>query len=190
MKKNDLIQLTETNVATVESHLAQLDSHTAEAERLQAEIASLEQSEKEILSSDKSDDKKLKPLLEARARKDIAAANLEKVNSAISLSKEEVIQAAIGAAHYVNSLRDGLLLARKERVGNEVKKHFHEVAHLEVDSLISSAHIVREIDQIDRFYFGANRMDVGLSDARKLRATFDLFVGFAATEPEELEIIA
>jgi hypothetical protein len=190
MKKLDLIQLTEQSVSTVESHLATLDSHIAESERLQNEISNLQQIEGDILASDKSDEKKLKQLLEARARLDIARANFEKTKVAISVATEETIQAAIGANHLLNSLRDGLFLARKERVGAEVKSHFVEQAHLQVDGLITAAKLVKEIDQIDRFFFGAIRPDISLSNARKLRATLSQFVAFAATEDPDLEIIA
>ena len=50
MKKTDLIEIAEQSVKAVETNLAQLDSRTAEAARLQSEIATLEQSEKEILA--------------------------------------------------------------------------------------------------------------------------------------------
>ncbi len=60
MKKTDLIEIAEKSVQGVESKLLELDSLEARSGELQAEIASLEQSEKEILASDKAADKRLK----------------------------------------------------------------------------------------------------------------------------------
>ncbi len=71
-----------------------------------------------------------------------------------------------------------------------MKNHFVEQAHLQIDSLITAAKLVKEIDSIDRFFFGAIRPDISLDNARKLRATFSQFVVFAATEDPDLEIIA
>ena len=130
MKKLELIELTETSVATVEANLATLDSHITEAARLESEFSAQAQAESDLLASDKSDDAKVKKLLEIRARRDVQAANLPKTNSAIAVVKEETIEAAVGASHWLNSLRDGLLLARKERVGAEVQARL--AGHLRV----------------------------------------------------------
>src|ERR1700730_17891339 len=98
MKKLELIELTETSVATVEANLATLDSHITEAARLESEFSAQAQAESDLLASDKSDDAKGKKLLEMRARRAVQAANFAKTNSAIAVVKEETIEAAVGAS--------------------------------------------------------------------------------------------
>ena len=191
MKKTDLIKIAEKSVQAVETNLAQLDSHTAEAARLQAEIADLEQSEKEILASDKTADRRLKPLLEVRAKRDLTAADLDKVTSAIALSKKETIQSAIVAYGWLVKLKDGITVSRRERIGSIVKAHFVEQAHLELDRFLPYANLVREIELIEHLVFVPSvQPEMCLSNARKLSARLGLFIGFAATEPADLEIIA
>lgn len=192
MKKQELIETVNQLVTVTEFHLTQLDVHIAEAARLEAEIVALGQSEKDILaaSSEKSNDKKLKPLLEARAKLDIAQSNLEQTKVEIAVATEDAIQAAITAHHGLNSLRDGLVASRRQRVGDEIKSHFVKNAHLEIERLLVAAVAVKEIDEIDRAVFVASRPELGITNARKLRETFSLFVAFADTEPVDLDIIA
>jgi hypothetical protein len=85
----------------------------------------------------------MRPLLEVRAKRDIAAADLEKVNSAISLAKEEAIANAIVAYGWWVKLKDGLIVSRRARIVEEVKAHFVEQAHLELDRFLPYANLVQ-----------------------------------------------
>jgi hypothetical protein len=187
MNKNEVLQRAAASVAAVESHLTRLDELTAQANELTSAIEELNQSEVSLLASDESNEKKLKKLLEVRAKLSIQQANLGKNRNAIDAATEDVKSAATTANLWTGSLIDALVPARKARILEQLRTIFDEQAILALEGCLDAALIVKEVAAAERFYWSEVN---GITDSRKIRATFDKLATYTEAESPDFEIIA
>jgi hypothetical protein len=190
MTKTDLLIHADASVKLVEASLSKIEKLTNDQKELADAIEAAKQSESEILASDAKEESKVKSLLKVRAEIDVKQANLAKLKNEILATQAETIALGGRANQWLGSLRDGVIPARKDRIGSQVKPLFPAAAHLEIDRLLNFALAVKEIDELDQLLFPASNVELSLASCRKVRSHYDVLAGAANSEPELVEIIA
>lgn len=187
MIKSQALESANRAVELVEQKLKSLDELTAQSNELTSAIEELTQSEAELLASDKPDKKKLPELIEIRCRIDIQKANLQKNSNAIDAATEDVKSAATTANLWTGSLIDALVPARKARILEQLRTIFDEQAILALDGCLDAALIVQEVLAAERFRWSEVN---GITDSRKIRATFQKLATYTEAESPDFVIIA
>lgn len=188
--KQTVLTAAEQAVSNVAAKLAELTILEQKSAELEQEIATLAQSEQEILQSDKSDESKTKKLIEARTRREVKESSLTKLQSTISGSTEESIALGIHADKFLCAIRDALVAARITRVLAELARLFKSSVLLELKRFAQFSLLVDEIEGNghDRFTWVSTRKDLGLANASKIRAEFNRLVAMADSEAD-LDIV-
>jgi hypothetical protein len=168
--------------------LAELTTLEQQASNLTNSLDSIKQQEADLLASDKPESKKLTDLLKLRAAVDIKAASLKAVRSEIDTAKARAIQLGVEANIVLGSIRDGLLIARKARVSDELAKFFVPKILTELRRFAQFAIIV-EVESIDRLLFIATNQALSLANCRKLRPIFERLTELIAAEPAAIEFV-
>lgn len=189
MNTTDILQATEASVSAVESKLTELDKLSENAQALSESIAALQNDETDLLASDAKSETRVKKLVEARARLDVAKADLSKVLIENEVAKEEVISLGIHADKFLCAIRDALVHARTDRVLAELAGLFKSNVLLELKRFAQFSLLVDEVESgHDRFVWVRSRPDLGLSNASKIRAEYDRLAAMANLEAN-LEIV-
>ncbi len=190
MNKQTVLEKASFAVSNADAKLAELTTLETKAAELDKEIATLTQDEQAILQSDKSDESKTKKLIEARTRREVKESNLAKLKSEIEATTQETIALGIHADKFLCALRDALVAARTDQVLNALGNIFKKQVILELKRFIPFSLAVDEIEGNgnDRFVWVSTRQDLGLSNARRIRAEFNRLVAMADSEAD-LDII-
>jgi len=120
----EVLTKAEASIAAVDRLLIHLDQLNHDAQTLSESIATLQNDEAEILASDKAADKRLKPLLEVRAKLSLAEADLAKIRNEISALQSDLRTVGDKANLFVGALIDALTVARRNRVTELLKGIF------------------------------------------------------------------
>jgi hypothetical protein len=185
MNKETIISRTSSAVEVVESKLFELNSLTAQSVSLESGIAELDNAEKEVLSSDKSEDSKVKSLLSQRARRDVKVSALATVKADIAATEDELIQLGISADKWINAIRDGLSASRRLAAEAQLAAILIPEAKIEAQRLSRQAKSVHEIDKnFSRLVWVSSRRDASLANSRKVRGIFDRLSALVAVESE------
>jgi hypothetical protein len=179
MNKNEVLDAAEKAVQNVESKLSEIAELSAEATRLESEISKQAQAEAEILASDKSDESKVKKLLEVRARRDVHVANLSKTKNNIGATEQEAIALGNRADYWLGAVRDALIVSRKARVMRELEATFSKRVLLELSGFVEFSLLVQEVESEGhgRFFWSAAQPEKSLNNCTKIRLLADHLIG-------------
>jgi len=186
--QNDILQATEQAVSNIDARLSELTKLEQAAAELESQIATLAQSEQEILNSDESDKARVKKLIESRAKLDVAKADAGKLYLEIEAAKEDAVFAAIRANNLIGSVEHGLITHRIEKVCELLSEVFEPALVKELRHYANYSRPVKALER-EQFVFVASRIDLGLDAARKTRAVWGKLSAAVNSESSELTFI-
>jgi hypothetical protein len=179
----EVIAKASESVDLVEARLNELSRLEEQAQELSDGLTQLKLYEADLLAGDKSESQKVSALTKLRIAAEVKASELKKLQSEIGAATEETIALAIASDRWLSAIRDGVSAARRTRVLAEVGAYFDPACALELKRLVGFALAVKEVEDHPRFTWVSSRPEMSLSNAKKLRQTFDHLSSLAESEP-------
>jgi hypothetical protein len=193
MNSQQVLQATEQSVALVDAKLTELTTLETNISDLQSEITSLEANEQELLQGDSiAGEKKVKRLVEARVRIDVAKADCGKLLLEAEGTRDELYFLGVRATNWIGSIQHGLSEIRKAKAVAQLREILaaDKIGNRELEALAAYSQAVAEVIGNETMSpWVQSRPDLALDNCKKLRAIFNRLAAMVEAEEAEIDFI-